>query len=180
MARPSNRFARLLRLLPLLSLVPLAACASERDRFPSLEIRPAERAFGQAQAAPAAESVPAVPVPPPGAPLPERLAALQARAKQTSESFAALLPEAQRAAAAARGAARDSDVWARGQLALARLASARSDTAIVLADLDQLAVEAEIAAIDQPTIDAQTIAGARDSVVARIAEEDAALARLQG
>jgi Meckel syndrome type 1 protein len=71
-------------------------------------------------------------------------------------------------------------VWARGQLALARLASARSDTAIVLADLDQLAVEAEIAAVDQPTIDAQTIAGARDSVVARIAEEDAALARLQG
>lgn len=180
MARSSPPHSRLLRLCPLLPLALLAACASSRTHYPSLEIRPAERAFGQAGAAPAADSPPAPAPIPADATLSQRLAALKARANEAAARFTALRPEAERAAAAARGAANGSESWNRAQVALARLDSARSDTAVTLADLDQLAVEADIKAVDQPGPDAESIGAARESVAAIVAGQDAALDSLRG
>lgn len=179
----SNRFPSLLRFSLVAAvaapLVLLGGCSEDRGRFPSLAIRPAERAFGQAQAAPANPA--ATPAPIPGdATLPQRLAALESRAREADSRFAALVPEATRAVARARGAASGSEPWNLAQVALARLESARSDTAIALADLDAMATNAAIAAVDKPGPDADAIAGARDSVAARVAQQDGVLAQLKG
>jgi hypothetical protein len=63
-----------------------------------------------------------------------------------------MAPDATRTITAAQKAPRDSDIWSAGQVALARLQGARSDTAIPLADLDTMASEAAIRAVDHPEI----------------------------
>lgn len=184
MARLSNRFAAVQRLSLLgLAAAPalvLGGCANDRGRFPSLAIRPAERAFYQAQPAPAA-ATPAQPAPiPADATLTQRLTALETRAREADARFVALVPEVTRTVSRARGAATGSETWNLAQVALARLESARSDTAIALADLDQLAVETQIAAVDKPGPDAANVSNARDSVAARVAQQDSVLAQLKG
>jgi len=174
----SNRFVTFRRLATIgLAAIPAlltGACASERDRYPSLAIRPAERALGQVQAAPA------VPAPAPAdATLPQRLAALEARAREADGRFGALVPEATRAAERARGSATGSEAWNLAQITLARLESARGETAVVLADLDQMASEAEIAAVDRPDPDSARVLNARDAVAARVAQQDTVLAQLK-
>ncbi|NMN07005.1 MULTISPECIES: hypothetical protein [unclassified Novosphingobium] len=184
MACLSNRFTTLQRLCMFGAIAApallLGACSPDRGRFPSLAIRPAERAFGQAQAAPA-NPAPANPAPlPTDASLPQRLAAIEGRAREADSRFAALVPEATRAVARAQGTASGGETWNLAQVALARLESARSETAIALADLDQMATKAEITAVDQPGPDAETIVAARDAVAARVAQQDAVLARIKG
>ncbi len=184
MACLSTRFIALQRLC-LVGLIAAPAlvmggCSPDRGRFPSLAIRPAERAFGQAKAAPA-DPAAAAPAPiPADATLPQRLAALDARAREADARFLALVPEATRAAARARNAATGSETWNLAQVALARLESARSDTAIALADLDQMATEAQIAAVDHPGPDTAQVVNTRDSVAARVAQQDSVLAQLKG
>jgi Meckel syndrome type 1 protein len=125
MARLSNRFAAVQRLSLLgLAAAPalvLGGCANDRGRFPSLAIRPAERAFYQAQPAPAA-ATPAQPAPiPADATLTQRLAALETRAREADARFVALVPEVTRTVSRARGAATGSETWNLAQVALARL-----------------------------------------------------------
>ena len=150
----------------------LAACAASDDRYPSLDIRPAERVTGTFEPVDA-DPTPA-PAPTASADLIGRLAALRSQATEAHADFRSAAPRARGLAAAASGSATGSDAWADAQVALADLDSARSNAAIALGDLDILYVDA--------TVDAQArseILAAREEVIALIRDEDAILAELR-
>jgi len=90
--------------IAVLAIAVLASgCTGARDRFPSLAVRPAERAFGSAQ------PVDAAPAPTMTAPVPasasvvERVGALKSQAADAQRAFIAARPAAARLAGAARG-----------------------------------------------------------------------------
>lgn len=165
-----------MRRTPILAaLLSLAACTTNSgDKYPSLAIRDIERAEGRFE--PVASTPLAVPevTIPAGGPLGERLAALGAAADTSHRAFLATVPTATRRANAAADAAIGSDAWAAAQVALADLDSARSATTITLADLDTLMVATAVQAHDVAAIEV-----VRQQVIAKVAEEDAVLARLR-
>jgi len=154
----------------LLPLALLAGCATPPGDYPSLAIREAERIAGTIEPA---EPGPYVPPALPSAVLgaAENLAAT---ARQAHEAFLAEAPRASATVENARGAAVGSETWARAEVALASLISARGRTMEPLADLDRLYVDAAVEG--QALAD---IAATRGAVEAQVAEEDAAIARLQ-
>lgn len=166
--------AAMRRLLLLATLPALGACATSGDRYPSLAIRDVERAQGQFDpiASPSL-AVPEVALPGGGS-LAERLSALGAVADAAHRAFLAAAPAAARRANAAAGAAIGSDSWATAQVALADLDSARSMTAIPLADLDTLMVANAVQARDVSAIEA-----VRQQVLTQVREQDEVLARLR-
>lgn len=151
-------------------LACLAGCASPARDYPSLAVRDAERIAGTL--------IPVAPepyIPPP--PAPAVLGQLEALAQAAETAHEAFLAEAPRATAtieSARRAAVGSENWARAEVALASLTSARSRTMEPLADLDRLLVDA---AVEGNAI--APIAARRDVVEAQVAAEDATIARLQ-
>ena len=158
------RFNRALLLVPL-----LAACASPDGAYPSLAIRPAERASGTLAPPP----TPYVPPPTP-APVLGRLEQLAADAASAHRTFLAEAPAARSAVAAASGAAEGSDGWARASVALAGLESARSKAMIALADLDRLMVDAAVEGREL-----ERIVAARDGVIAQVDEQSTVIEGLQ-
>jgi hypothetical protein len=159
------RFNRALLLLPL-----LAACATPEGEYPSLDIRPAERASGTLQPPPA----PAPYVPPPTpAPVLDRLEQLAADAASAHRAFLAEAPAARSAVAAASGAELGSDGWARASVAVAGLEGTRSRAMIALADLDRLMVDA---AVEGTELD--RIVAVRNTVIAQVDEQNATIETL--
>lgn len=158
------RFNHALLLLPL-----LAACATPEGEYPSLDIRPAERASGTLQPPPA----PYVPPPTP-APVLGRLEQLAADAASAHRAFLAEAPAARSAVAAANGAEPGSDGWARASVAVAGLESSRSRAMIALADLDRLMVDAAVEGGEL-----ERIVAVRNTVIAQVDEQNAAIERLQ-
>lgn len=161
-------------LLPALCALTLSACASSGDEFPSLAIRDVERAQGQFE--PIAVDpidVPEIPTNYEGS-LENRLATLVESASAAHTRFTRSEAVARRVVAGAGRSAVGSDAWATSQVALSDLESIRSDTAIALAEVDILHIAASVAAEDRAQIDA-----ARDSIIAMVQEEDAALAELR-
>lgn len=171
---------RAMRSLPKLTaafaaLLSLTACANTGDtRFPSLATRPGERVGGTLAPAPR-------PAPPPAtAATGNRLADLRASALTAHRRFGELRGRAEQLSAAARGAAIASEVWSVAQVALAELESARSQTAVALADLDSLYIAAAAAAV--PTAgsgDLDAIGAARAEVTGWVTEDDAMLSSLK-
>jgi len=160
-----------LRLALLVSLVLLAGCASASGDYPSLAQRPAERAQGTFTPD-APDAAPPLPVLP-SADLAARLAELSRQADATHAEFRGATPAAERLASVA--GSRGSDSWAAAEVALSDLDSIRSRTAVALADLDTLWVDATLEAGPR-----EAIGMARTVVEALVAEEDAVLARLRG
>jgi hypothetical protein len=120
-------------LLPILMSIPLAACAaSGNGDYPSLAQRPIETRFAVTES---------VPLPLPG-PLPADLAgrvqAWRDRVAAAEAGFAAALPTAQTAVAAAARAPVASEAWISAQQQLSRLAILRGPVADALADVDAL------------------------------------------
>lgn len=173
LSNPSPRCAALVTALL------LAGCAGGRDRFPSLAVRPAERAFGSAQ--------PANPAPAPDAaqPLPatvsvvQRVAALKDQAADARRTFDAARPQAARLASAARGAAPGSEAWSVAQVALAKLDSARSQAMVAMADLDRMLVVSAQAAVEGSDSDLKLVQAAQAEVSSQIADQDATIAALR-
>lgn len=169
--------AMMLRTLFLMApgAVVLAACSTPGgDRYPSLAIRDVERAEGQFEPVESSEiDVPPVETDLTG-PLGQRLAALVAQAEEAHAGFAVAVPSASRIVEAAAGSDVASDRWAAAQVALADLDSARSLTAVPLGDLDTLFIAATVESAERTAI-----LGARDRVIALVAEEDAVLERLR-
>lgn len=151
-------------------LLAIAGCASDTANYPSLARRDVERV----KTAPPPAGPP-VAAPSPDASLPARLASLVADAREAHRRFGAARDRAERAVAAAAGAAVGSDAWATGSIALASLESARSQAMIALADLDALYANARITS----SPDAAAIAAARDEVSGLVTEEDAVVIDLQ-
>jgi len=123
-----------LSLLPPLSLIILAACASApAGEFPSLARRPAES--------------PAPPAPAPAAPpaadatLTARIAALVDEAHKGDDAFASAVAGAERRVSAASGAAAGSEAWIDAQQALSGIEATRAASVGALASMDSLLVE---------------------------------------
>lgn len=168
----SNRSYQRFAALASLGAIVLSGCAAKDAAYPSLAIRPAERAQGSF------EDVPKAQPPLTRAPLSvdaiNRLAQLQAEAARAHRAFLKAAPGTSRLVSAASGAAIASDRWANAQVALADLESSRSQAAVPLGDLDLLFADAAVS-LEQR----DSIVEARDAVVEMIAEEDRILAGLR-
>jgi hypothetical protein len=166
--------------LPLIAAFALAGCGDGGGRFPSLAQRPAERQFTESAAAPA-------PKPPQGpfeadpATL-KHIDSLHRDAAEAAATFATRADEAARLTGAARGTGVGSEAWAAATVAMAALDSARSATALPLADLDALMVHTAILAADSgkpgDAADYAAISTTDASVAAMLAEEDSRIAHL--
>ena len=169
MARLSIRIAA-----PLGALLALTACNADRARFPSLAIRPAERAYNTGQQpAPAASTSPAA-----SADLPARVAALRETAMAAHARFTAQQSQAASLINAAKGSAPGTEAWSRAAVALASLTSARGEGMVALSDLDRLLIAATEAAAIGPDDDLKVIAPAHRAVADLLGEEDRTIAAL--
>jgi len=155
---------KILLICPLIA--GLAACASAETRYPSLAMRPFETAPPAPAPAPEVEPI---------RPLADAamLADLVARATASHADFTRQQPQAARMARSAAGLPVESNTRAAALVAMADLAAARGTTATALADLDQLAVDSATTFAPADDIEA-----ARRTVLALVAEQDAAIARL--
>lgn len=171
-----------LRAIPLVLLIgaslATSACAKRSD-FPSLARRPAERIYGSAQPVTAPTPDAAAPVPA-DASIVARVAALTDQAQKADAKFEAHRASAERAVAAARGAAVASDAWSVALIALADLDSARSEGMVAMADLDRMLVVAAQAAVDGPRGDLDAIMPAHAQVDGMMQKELATLESLRG
>ena len=154
-------------LLLLATSTILSACAGAAEGYPSLAIRPAERAGGTWTPPPRH-----VPPPPPAAAL-TSLDALAADARTAHAAFTTETARATQAVGAARNAATGSEAWARAEVARSSLAAAHSRTLVPLADLDRVYVAASSAGED-----VGRIAAVHAEIEALAAAEDAVLAGL--
>lgn len=128
-----------LALLP--ALIAITGCAAPDGAYPSLALRESERVGGTLAVPPQApDAAPAI--------TPATLAdseRLLAEAQAAHAAFLKTAPAARDAVRAAQGSARDSDRWARAQVAIADLEASRAQVMIALADLDRLTVDAAVA-----------------------------------
>ena len=159
------------KLVPLLGLAALGACTSASDDYPSLALRPAERATGML------EPVAAAPYVPPETPatVVGRLGQLTAEAASAHQDFLAAGPATRALVGAARGSGAGSEAWARAQVALAALEAERSRAMIALADLDRLMVDAAIEGGEL-----ERIVTTRDTVIAQVDQQNATIEGLLG
>ena len=153
-------------------LLTLSACNADRSRFPSLALRPAERAYGTGQPVTPTEVLPLTTQLPAGANLASQVAALREVARAAHARFGKQQGDAARLVAAARGSAPGTEAWARAAVALAALASARSEGMVVLADLDRLQIAATEQAATGPAADLAAVSPAHREVEAMLREED--------
>lgn len=151
--------------------LPLAACAQDREAYPSLARRPQERI--SVTTPPAPPSAPAIAPAVPDPALEARLAVMVERARGAHGRFQALRDRAERLVAAARGSAVGGESWAVASVALAELESAHSNTMVVLADLDSLHAASSVetgpvAAITDARADVDALARAEDDILGRL------------
>lgn len=161
--RPKSSPVRTAALAALVGSTLVTGACADRDRFPSLARRPAERAYGTAMPSPGPtpDAQAALPA---DATLVAQVAALTRQARKADAKFLARRPAAERAVAAARGAPVGSDNWSIAQVALAELDSARSEGMVAMADLDRLLVIAAQAAADGARGDLDAVAPAHAEV----------------
>lgn len=149
--------------LPLLA--GLSACAGGTVRYPSLALRSFETTTAPTPAQPA-EPIRAIASS-------AAITALRDTGQRAHESFIRQQSTTEPLARAAAGQSVESNARAAALVAMAGLASARGQTAGVLANLDLLAVEAATTFAPLAEIEA-----ARADVAALVAIEDAAMAHL--
>ena len=155
-------------LLILLGCTALTGCASSGKTYPSLAIRDAERVSGTFAAPDPIEPAPL------RAEIAGQLGQIRATALDSHRTFMAATPRARRSVASGANAPITSNAWAAAQVAMADLDSLRSVTAVALADLDLLFVDATLAFEQR-----QAVTAARDEVIGYVREEDAILAELR-
>lgn len=163
---------------PLGALLALTACNADRSRFPSLAIRPAERAYGAGQQAAPAEARPLTMQISANTDLAARVKGLRDAARAAHQHFLDQHGAALRLVEAARGAAPGSEVWSRATIALAGLVSARSEGMVALAELDRLMIAATEAAAAGAEADLAIVAPAHSEAEARLDGEDRVIAAL--
>lgn len=162
------------RLLPLFLGAGLAACSSA-GHYPSLAVRPVERAT---PVTPDAEAPPA-PLPPASADLTTRIDGLLAAARQADSQFAAKRTLAERAVSAS-GSSRSGDAWLTAQAAISALQASRDPAVAALGELDTMYADARDAAPVEESPSAKSIGTAREQVQTLVAAQDEVVARLNG
>lgn len=153
----------------LCSAMLLVGCVGSGDKYPSLAVRDAERVTGAFNPAPTeAEPIQIDPA------LLAGLPAIEARAQRSYDAFLAAVPRVEAAVQAARGRSQTSNQWAAAQVSLSDLDAQRSQTAIALADVDQIYAEASSDLAMAPEI-----AELRAKIATQISSEDQILAELR-
>ncbi|WP_132390408.1 hypothetical protein [Novosphingobium sp. PhB165] len=160
------------RLLPLFLATGLAACSSA-GTYPSLAIRPVERATPVVQN----PSATPVPLPPPSADTVTRINGLLASAREADSQFAARRTAAERAVSAA-GSSTGSDSWLSAQVAVSALQASRDPSIAALAELDTMFATARDASPNEESPTTKSIAAARDEVQASVTAQDEVVSRL--
>lgn len=163
---------------PVMALLALGACNADRSRFPSLAIRPAERAYGIGGPVAPAASLPLNTQVPASADLATSLAALRGAARAAHGHFLEQQGQAARVINAAKGTAPGTEAWSRAAIALAGLTSARGEGMIALADLDRLLIAATEKAATGPDADLALVEPTYREVADQLAEEDRTIAAL--
>jgi hypothetical protein len=161
------------RTIGALAFAVLVTGCAEGGAYPSLASRPIEGIMDK----------PITPaIAPPVTANPERasrIATLLGQAETADRAFRSAQGEAERAVAAAAGAARGEERWIVAQQQLSRLEAARVPVGHVLADLDELGVaQADAASSGTPSAEADALASAFARVTALDAEEQAILSRM--
>ncbi len=160
------------------ALLALSACNADRARFPSLAIRPAERAYGSGQQAAPSGTRPLATQLSSSTDLATQVKGLRETARAAHMRFVDQHGAALRLVEAAKGAAPGSDAWSRATIALAGLISARSEGMVALAELDGLLIAATEAAAVGAGADLAIVAPAQREVEARLEGEDRVIAAL--
>lgn len=153
----------------------VSGCA-DRDRFPSLALRPAETAYRVPTGTAPAPTSPAVM----SEGMAARLAGLRDKAAKAHATFEAARGSATRAVSAARGASKGSESWSVASVELARLESARAQAGLPLAELDRLENEASNRAVDGSDADLNAVREARREVEALVESETKVIDSLLG
>jgi hypothetical protein len=159
---------------PLVVMLALSACNADRSRFPSLAIRPAEKAYNTSQQPAPAPTASVTPT----ADLPARVAALREKATASHARFTAQQASATKLVDAAKGAAPGTEAWSRAAIALAGLTSARGEGMIAISDLDRLLIAATEVAATGPDDDLKVVAPAQRDVTTLLDQEDRTIAAL--
>lgn len=154
-------------------LAGLTACTSTSDRYPSLAIRDAERAY-------ASGAFDSHPTPPPApvelsAALVQKLSQLQGQAQQAHHAFLAAAPRTRTLVNSARGSAIASDSWVAAQIGISGLEAHRNRAMVAMADLDALLLQTEIEGGAR-----EAVQQAHTAVDSMIHEEDSVLSSLKG
>lgn len=150
----------------------VAACAGDSGKYPSLAIRDVERVSGEYTPGPAVEPI-ALTIRDNS---PDKsIAALVAEANASNGAFLSRAPSVRRLVSGARGSGLGSDARGNALIALADLTSLRSQTELVLADLDILIAERTNRL--EPAADAQA---AHAEVLQLVTEQDQTLSSLWG
>lgn len=169
-ARPPSPSTRLLCVSAL--GLALTGCVSGKQ-FPSLALRPAERADGSVTR----------PLPPQSAPgatpsdSSAQLAQLQETARAAHVRFAARRAGAERAAADAGPLGSES--WAAASVALAGLEEACDQQSAAITAIDQLAVDRQVADAGAQGTEVTAILAARQAIAADAEADGAVVARLR-
>jgi hypothetical protein len=174
MAFMSIRIERIRLVGPLAILLALCGCNAQRSHFPSLAIRPAERAYNGGQTSAPAQSTGEAA----SAQLIAKVAALREAALAAHARFTAQQGDAAKLVNAAKGAAPGTEAWSRAAIALAGLTSARGEGMIPLSDLDRLQIAATEKAAIGSDADLAAITPARREVGDLLAAEDRTIAAL--
>ncbi len=171
------------RVWPLAALLLLGGCEAGSGTFPSLALRPAERAFAPGGDAAAAPTGGAAAIGQPDHRMQKQITALHDQAVHADGAFALRATEADHLAHAAHGTDVGSEAWAAATTAMASLDSARSDTAVFLGDLDAMRVHMAVTAAQSGTPDDaatyRELVHADDAVAALVAAQDARIAALR-
>jgi hypothetical protein len=155
-------------LFTLFTALALTACAADKESYPSLAVRPAERVSGTLQ--------PVAPAPPPPSPPSAealgRIAQLRADAADADRRFQAAAQAAQAPVNAARGTAAGGERWAVAEVALSDAVARHNETLAALAALDQIRLAAQMDGSDLTEIEAATneVAALADSEDRRLDE----------
>ena len=155
-------------------VVLATGCVSQQGEFPTLARRNIETVYASG-ALPTPAPVPVTPADPQ---LLDKLNILISRAEDGQQAFAQALSAARRSAAAARGGEVGGENWAVATTAISALESSRRDSAITLADLDQLYADSVTDETNSIGAD-RAIYDTREKVMAIVAAQNAQIAELR-
>ncbi len=153
------------------TLLLLTGCATDKNQYPSLARRPAERLTASFDTPPAPVEI-VRPAPPTA--VTDKLGGLVNAAQAANAKFGTREARARSVVGSAAGAKIGSESWATAAIAVAELEAARAEAMVALSDLDMLFNEASVNGQE-----AGSIGAARDKVIGLVARQDRVLAELR-
>ncbi|WP_164119108.1 hypothetical protein [Sphingorhabdus sp. Alg239-R122] len=160
--------------LPCAAALILGGCAMQDGEFPTLATRNVEKHYASAES----DRQASVPVAPLNTEIAAQARKMLAKAQKGQRAFAEALPGARQSAMNARGAATGGESWAVATTQISALDISRGESAMALADLDQLYADQVTGEADSPAT-AQAIGDVRSKVYDMVQAQDSAITALR-